>query len=45
MENTIKENYIQVNDIKMHYLESGSGRPLIFLHEAIVLDFLNRHNN
>lgn len=35
MVNEIKENYVQVNDIKMHYLESGNGHPLIFLHGGI----------
>ena len=36
MKKTIKENYVQINDLKMQYLESGNGYPLIFLHGGIV---------
>jgi len=37
-------NHIEVNDLKLHYIEKGEGYPLIFLHGGITIAEKNWEN-
>ena len=40
----MKSNHIEVNDLKLHYIEKGEGYPLIFLHGGITIAEENWEN-
>ncbi len=40
----MKSNYVEVNDLKLHYIEKGEGCPLILLHGGITIAEENWEN-